>query len=378
MKDKLQWALVIVVSMVLGAGLVIGIDSARGDNDGGTTAVQQQPASNGTSNTSNSSSNTAVQKPPSDVADLVDQVRPSVVLINGSNARSGSAGIGSGVVLDKDGNILTNNHVIAGFDILDVTLSDGTSAAARLIGHDLGNDIAVIKIDVASDKLTPAKLGDSDSVRVGEMVIAIGNPFGREGSVTEGIVSGLDRRLDGGNARPLRQLIQTDAAINPGNSGGALFNAKGEVIGITTAIENPSGDRVFAGIGYAVPINTATGEMTALMAGQQIQHPRLGVSIMDLTPALATQLNLPVQQGIVITSAEAGSAAAKAGLKASRNGAGADVIISIDGTKINNYDDLANFLDTKKVGDTVQVKVIRDGKETTVPVTLEAWVDNSA
>ncbi|MGE0056487.1 MAG: S1C family serine protease [Dehalococcoidia bacterium] len=379
MKDKLQWAFVIVVSMVLGAGLVIGIDSARGDNDGGgTTAVEQRADSDTPANTGGGSSSTVVQKTPSDVADLVDQVRPSVVLINASNARSGSAGIGSGVVLDKNGNILTNNHVINGFDVLDVTLADGTSAAARLIGRDPGNDIAVIKVDVPSDKLTPAKLGDSDKVRIGEMVIAIGNPFGREGSVTEGIVSGLDRRLDGGTARPLRQLIQTDAAINPGNSGGALFNAKGEVIGITTAIENPSGDRVFAGIGYAVPINTATGEMSALMSGQQIQHPRLGISIMDLTPALATQLNLPVQQGLVITSAEAGSAAAKAGLRASRNGAGADVIVSIDGTKINDYDDLANFLDTKKVGDTVQVKVIRDGKETTVPVTLEAWVDNSA
>jgi S1-C subfamily serine protease len=382
MKDKLQWALVIVVSMVLGAGLVIGIDIARGDdNNGGQTATAQQPAATATpkssSNTSAGSNNVAA-KTTSDVADLVEQVRPSVVLVNGSNSRTGSAGIGSGVVLDKDGYILTNNHVIDGFDTLDVTLADGTSAAARVVGKDPGNDVAVIKIDIDSNKLTPAKLGDSSNVRIGEMVLAIGNPFGREGSVTEGIVSGLDRRLDGGNARPLRQLIQTDAAINPGNSGGGLFNAKGEVIGITTAIENPSGDRVFAGIGYAVPINTANDEMSALMSGQPITHPRLGISIMDLTPSLAQQLNLPVQKGLVITTADPGSAAAKAGLKASRTGSGADVIVGIDGTTINNYDDLANFLDTKKVGDTVQVKVIRDGKETTVPVTLDAWVDNSA
>jgi S1-C subfamily serine protease len=381
MKDKLQWAAVIVVSMVLGAGLVIGIDVARGDDDnGGTTAVQQQPVStpSGNSSTNSNSNNNVAVKTPSDIADLVDQVRPSVVLVNGSNTRTGAAGIGSGVVLDKDGYILTNNHVIDGFDTLDVTLSDGTAAAARVVGKDPGNDVAVIKIDVDSGKLSPAKLGDSDNVRIGESVIAIGNPFGREGSVTEGIVSGLDRRLDGGSARPLRQLIQTDAAINPGNSGGALFNAKGEVIGITTAIENPSGDRVFAGIGYAVPINTANDEMNALMSGQPIQHPRLGISIMDLTPSLAQQLNLSVEKGLVITSADPGSAAAKAGLKANRTGTGADIIVGIDSTVINNYDDLANFLDTKQVGDTVQVKVIRDGKETTVPVTLDAWVDNSA
>jgi putative serine protease PepD len=381
MKDKVQWALVIIVSMVLGAGLVIGIDVARGDdNNVGSNAVVQQPAGSASTNSSanSGSNNNAAVKTPSDIADLVDQVRPSVVLVNGSSTRSGSAGIGSGVILDKDGNILTNNHVIDGFDTLDVTLSDGTSAAARVVGKDPGNDVAIIKIDVDAGKLTPAQLGDSDSVRIGEAVIAIGNPFGREGSVTEGIVSGLDRRLDGGTARPLRQLIQTDAAINPGNSGGGLFNANGEIIGITTAIENPSGNRVFAGIGYAVPINTATGEMNALMSGQQIQHPRLGISIMDLTPALSDQLSLSVQQGLVITTVDPASAAAKAGLKASRTGAGADVIVGMDSTKINNYDDLANFLDTKQVGDTVQVKVIRDGKETTVPLTLEAWVDNSA
>jgi S1-C subfamily serine protease len=374
MNNKLQWVLVIVASMALGAGVIAGIDEARGGDSGPATAVQQQLDDN----TSSNGTSQVVERTPSDIADLVEEIRPSVVLINASNSRTSGSGIGSGVVLDKNGYILTNNHVVNGFDTLDVTLSDGTVGAARVIGRDPGNDLAVIKVDIAADKLKPATLGNSDGVRAGELVIAIGNPFGRAGSVTEGIVSGLDRRLEGGTGRPLRQLIQTDAAINPGNSGGALFNAKGEVIGITTAIENPTGDRVFAGIGYAVPINTASNEMSALMAGELIQHPRLGISIMDLTPALASQLNLPVQQGLIITTAEANSAAGRAGLRASRSGAGADVIVSIDNTAIKNYDDLAKFLDSKKVGDTVQVKVIREGRETTVPVTLEAWADNSA
>lgn len=375
MKSKLQWVFVIVVSMALGAALNVGIDELRTNNSNGTAVVQQQATSTG-----GDSSNGAavVQRTPSDVADLVEQVRPSVVQISTRNSRTSASGIGSGVVLDRDGYILTNNHVIDGFDLIDVTLADGTVGAARVIGRDPGNDIAVIKVDIPGDKLTPAKLGNSDTVRVGEMVLAIGNPFGRTGSVTEGIVSGLDRRLEGGTGRPLRQLIQTDAAINPGNSGGALFNARGEVIGITTAIENPTGDRVFAGIGYAVPINTANKEMTALMAGETIQHPRLGISIMDLTPALAAQLNLPVQQGLIVTTADPTSAAGKAGIRASRSGVGADVIIQIDNTQIKNYDDLAKFLDTKKVGDTVQVKVIRDGREMTIPVVLEAWATNSA
>lgn len=375
MKDKLQWVLVIVASMALGAAAIVGIDAARGDDDnGGQTAVQQ--ANDGATNGNGSADPVVVTK--SDLADLVASIRPSVVLINGSNSRGAAGGIGSGVVLDTDGNILTNNHVIDGFDILDVTLADGTVGAARVIGRDPGNDLAIIRVDIAADKLTPANLGNSDSVRAGELVIAIGNPFGRTGSVTEGIVSGIDRTLGGGAGRPLRQLIQTDAAINPGNSGGALFNAKGEVIGITTAIENPSGDRVFAGIGYAVPINIFTDAESALMAGQVIQHPRLGIGITDLTPAVAEALGVPVEQGLIVTTVEPNSAAAKAGIRANRAGTGADIIVAIDNTTIKNYDDLAKFLDSKKVGDTVQVKVYRDGKETTVEVTLEAWQDTSA
>jgi S1-C subfamily serine protease len=310
-----------------------------------------------------------------DVADLYEDVSGSVVSISASNSRTRSGGIGSGIVIDRQGHILTNNHVISGTDVIDVSLSDGTSAAAKVVGTDPGNDIAIIKADLPADKLVPARLGDSDKVRIGEMVIAVGTPFGIEGSLTQGVVSGKGRTLGGNNgSRPLRQLIQSDAAINPGNSGGALFNARGEVIGITTALENPSGDRVFVGIGYAVPINAAKRFLPDLLAGRAVEHPRMGVGLQNLTPALAKSLGISAGEGVLITNVETNSAAARAGLRGGATpGAAGDVIVSIDDQDVKTYDQLANYIDSKKVGDRVQVKYVRGGQTVTVDVTLEAW-----
>jgi putative serine protease PepD len=370
MRDKLVWGAVIFASMVLGGAAVVGVNTLDDDGDGGgggTTVIEtRQPSSN-----PGVASSTA-----EDVADLFEQVRDSIVRINASASGSNSGGLGSGVVIDKDGHILTNNHVVADFDEIDVQLADGTSASATVVGRDPGNDLAVIKADIPADKLKPAVLGDSDAIRVGETVIAVGNPFDLEGTVTQGIVSGIGRSLNEGGGRPLRQLIQADAAINPGNSGGALFNARGEVIGITTAIENPSGDRVFVGIGYAVPVNTARRFLPQMLNGEQIQHPRLGIALRDLTPALANTLNLTIDKGVLVQSVETGSAASRAGL---RGGVGTtpnnvgDVIVAIDSAEIKSFDDLANYLDSKKVGDTVSVKIMRGGQEQTVQITLEAW-----
>jgi putative serine protease PepD len=360
MIEKLKWGVVIVASMALGAGAIVGVDAIGGDGPGPSTTVIERVSPSSTSGVSNEIN---------DVADLVAAVRPSVVRID-SSASGSLGGVGSGIVLDKEGRILTNNHVVNGATQLDVTLSDGTSASATLIGRDVGNDLAVIKADLPADKLTPAKLGDSDSVRVGETVIAVGNPFSIDGTVTEGIVSGLGRSLEGNGGRPLRQLIQSDAAINPGNSGGGLFNSRGEVIGITTAIENPTNDRVFIGIGYAVPINTATRFLPDMLAGKNIEHPRLGISLQDLTPSVAQARGLSVDRGVMVRQVEAGSAAARAGMVGGNNG---DVIIRIDDADIASFEDLANYIDGKKVGDTVKVTVVRGGKETTLNVTLEAW-----
>jgi S1-C subfamily serine protease len=244
-----------------------------------------------------------------------------------------------------------------------------------VVGTDPGNDLALIDVDIPGDKLKPAVLGDSEKVRVGELVIAVGNPFGIEGSLTQGIVSGIGRTLSSGGGRPLRQLIQSDAAINPGNSGGGLFNARGELIGITTAIENPSGDRVFVGIGYAVPVNTASRFLPDLVAGRQVEHPRLGIQLQDLTPALAARLGINVDQGVLVVSADANSAAARAGIRGGTTAGSnvGDVIVSIDGHETKTFDALASYIDGKQVGDKVKVQVVRGGQEMTIEVTLEAW-----
>jgi putative serine protease PepD len=289
------------------------------------------------------------------VADLAESVRASVVRIDASDPGSFGGGVGSGVVLDTEGHILTNNHVVGASTILNVALLDGTGGSAIVVGRDPGNDLAVVKADIAADKLVPARLGDSDQVRIGELVIAVGNPFRIEGTVTEGIVSGLGRSLQGSGGRQMRELIQSDAAINPGNSGGALFNARGEVIGITTAIENPTNDRVFIGIGYAVPINTATRFLPQMLAGEDIQHPRFGIE-------MAGQSSPPQ-----ITAVVPGSGADQGNLQAG------DIITALDGNAIVTFDDLAEYIDSKNVGDVVDVTVMRNGEEITLPVTLVPW-----
>jgi len=369
MKEKLTWAAVIFASMVLGGGAVIGADSLRDDTPAATTQPQVIER---TVNSAGGVAMTAQQ----DVSDLYAKVKPSVVEINAANTRSTSGSLGSGIVLDKEGYILTNNHVIKGFDQIDVAMSDGTAVSATVAGVDEGNDLAVLKINVPADKLVPAQLGDSDKVRAGSLVIAVGNPFGIEGSVTQGIVSGVGRTLGGGAGRPLRALIQSDAAINPGNSGGALFDSNGNVIGVTTAIENPSGDRVFVGIGYAVPINTAKRFIPDMKAGKKIEHPRLGVSLSPVTPALAKSNNIGVDQGLLVTTIDPSSAASKAGIRGgapgSRSGIG-DVITQIDNKPVKTFEDLADYIDNKKVGDKVTIKYFRDGKESSVDIVLDAW-----
>src|SRR4051812_685555 len=355
MKEKLTWAVVIFTSMVVGGGVGVGKGPLRDDSPASTASPQV------IERTVNAAGGVSMSQR-QDVSELYAKVKPSVVEINAANTRSTSGSLGSGIVLDKDGYILTNNHVIKGFDQIDVAMSDGTAVSATVAGVDAGNDLAVLKVNVPADKLVPASLGDSDKVKAGELVIAVGNPFGIEGSVTQGIVSGVGRTLGGGAGRPLRALIQSDAAINPGNSGGALFDINGNVIGVTTAIENPSGDRVFVGIGYAVPINTAKRFLPDLLAGKTVDHPRLGVSLQNVTPALAKTLSLTTESGVLVTQVDPASAAAKAGIKGGtgQKGLTGDIVTAIDGTAVKNYDELASYIDNKKVGDKITIKGIRD------------------
>ncbi len=287
-------------------------------------------------------------------------------------------GTGSGFIVDDRGYILTNNHVVENAERLEVTLADKSTVPAQLVGRDPNSDLAVIRIHAPKEKLTPLKLGDSRQVQIGQMAIAIGNPFGLDRTITRGVVSALGRSLKSDTGRQIRNVIQTDAAINPGNSGGPLLNSRGEVIGINAAIFTPSGGSV--GIGFAIPVNTAKKLLPELIARGRASHAWLGVSGMDITPEVARALNLPVNQGVLVAQVAPGGPAAQAGLRGAQRrirvgnflvNVGGDIIQAVDGEKIASVDDLTAVLDDKKKpGDEVRVDVVRDGKPLSIVVRL--------
>jgi S1-C subfamily serine protease len=306
------------------------------------------------------------------IADIYKRVSPAVVSV--SSRGGGQGGIGSGFIIDQQGHIITNNHVVQNATSLRVMLADGTELPARVIGAAPGNDVALIKVDPRGD-LAVAKLGDSDAVVAGELAIAIGSPSGLEQTVTAGIVSSVGRSFGGGGGgRPLRGLIQTDAAINPGNSGGPLLNGNGEVIGINT-LKNPTTE----GIGFAVSINTVKRLLPQLKAGGRVSAPYLGISGRAVTPQVAQSLGLPVNEGVLIISTVEGGPAATAGIKGGASGtgdnagAGGDIVTAIDGKPVKRVEDIGAVLDAKKAGDTVEVSIVRDGKPQQVTLTLGEW-----
>jgi S1-C subfamily serine protease len=366
---------VVLLSILLGAAITGGIVWAVNDDGGGDAPTAVDAAQNNDNNVSAPLAGDA----PTDYSALYEQVRNSIVRITtGQNTGDPfdpqAEGLGSGIVLDEDGRILTNYHVVRGFDEVTVTFADGTVVSADVVGTDPGNDVALIDADADQSVLEPAKLGDSSEVKVGSVVAAVGNPFGLDGTFTTGVISGLNRTLpSSSNGRPIRGLLQTDAAVNPGNSGGALFNLEGEVIGINTAIENPTGNG-FVGVAYAVPINTPKRFMTELASGDTVEHPRLGISGRTLSKQDAEDLG--VEQGVAVISVDSGSAADNAGLQESANGSG-DVITEIDGQPMKTFEDLADYIDTKKVGDEVTLNVHRDGEAIELKATLRSW-DSSA
>lgn len=267
--------------------------------------------------------------------------------------------VGSGVIIDADeGYVFTNHHVIDGADEIIVTLQDRRRVEAELIGSDEGTDIALLKID--ADNLRELPLGDSDRVRVGDFVIAIGNPFGLGQTVTSGIVSALGR--SGINVDGYEDFIQTDASINPGNSGGALVDIDGNLIGINTAIIAPSGGNV--GIGFAVPVAMATAVKEQLIEYGEVRRGRLGIIIQDVTPELAEALDLDIAEGAVITQVEPGSAAEEAGLLAG------DIIAAVDGRPVLNSSELRNRIGLTPIGEGVELTIYRDGRRRTVEVEI--------
>lgn len=304
----------------------------------------------------------------SDVSDIVEKCKDSVVEITTESASSGnsifgqyvSQGAGSGVIISKDGYIVTNNHVVSGATSLKVTTTDGTEYDASVVGKDSQTDLAVIKVD--ANNLQAATLGDSDILQVGDPAIAIGNPLGElGGTVTTGIISATDRQITIDDET--MTLLQTDAAINPGNSGGGLFNADGNLIGIVNAKESSTG---IEGLGFAIPITPAQDIITELMQnGSVTSRPALNVSLYDYTSNNQGQYS-KYEDGCYIVQIVKNGAADKAGLKQN------DRILSFDSEKIQSTSDVKNVLKKHKIGDTIKMVVERDSKKITVEITLQA------
>ena len=312
------------------------------------------------------------------VVSMYQQVAPAVFQVNANGT-----GQGSGFLIDVDGYIVTNEHVVDGASDVQVVLDDGTSVEAEVVGWSLADDLALLKVDAgAVSGIEPLALGDSDDLKPGQMAIAVGSPFGLEDTITLGIVSGLDRSLSTSLNRPMSGIIQTDAAINPGNSGGPLLDSDGEVVGVNTAIETSTyGNGV--GIGFAVPVNTLKQLLPRLKEGGKVRPPYLGISGVAIDRDIAKQLGLPLTtQGVYVAQVHPGSPAEEAGLVAGSDWAGGltsggDIITAVEGQPVASVGDLVAYLNGKAEGDEVTLTVVRDGSTIAVAVTLGSWPEES-
>jgi S1-C subfamily serine protease len=327
------------------------------------------------------------------VNQIYQQDSPGVAFIQAQSAQQpasplnpfggggGGTATGSGFVIDHAGHILTNAHVVDGAQKIEVTLGNTDNSqpvSAQVVGKDPSTDVALLKVSAPSDQLHPLSLGNSSQLQVGDSVVAIGNPFGLDRTVTTGIVSALQREIKAPNGFTINNVIQTDAAINPGNSGGPLLDAGGRVIGINSQIESPGGGGN-VGIGFAVPINTAHQVVQQLLANGKVEHAFLGISGTDLTPQIADLLNLPVKQGALVQTVVPNGPADKAGVKGgsatvSINGqqirAGGDVITAVDGKPVTGMNDVISAVNAKQPGDQVQLSLSHGSQNRTVTVTL--------
>src|SRR3954470_4903311 len=371
-----------IVAGVLGGLIVLVLGSILIATDvidtGDTTKeiVRQAPISQPATNPASTNSGRTVQ-------DIYKNEGRGVVFIQSEGVSGGAdlfgqqqqgTATGSGFVVDKDGTIVTNAHVVDGASKVTVSLEEGGDAIdAKVLGVDNDSDVAVLKIDPDGKDLTVLPLGDSSKLVVGDPVVAIGNPFGLQRTVTTGIVSALQRQVDAPSGFPINDVIQTDAAINPGNAGGPLLDASGNVIGINSQIQT-GGGQGSVGIGFAVPINTVKNELSKLKPGDSVERAYLGVQMQRVDAQLAQDLNLPADHGALIVSVTPNSPADKAGLRGGRTGtsqgvaAGGDLIVAIDGQDMNNENSVANAIAAHKPGDKVQITYYRgnDKKTTTV------------
>jgi S1-C subfamily serine protease len=287
---------------------------------------------------------------------------------------------GSGFVWDKSGHIVTNYHVVSGARSVEVSFSNKDTLKAKIVGADPSTDIAVLKVDAHSRALTPLTLGNSDRIRVGDSVVAIGNPFGLDRSVTAGIVSALQREIQAPNSYAIDHVIQTDAAINHGNSGGPLIDARGEVIGVNSQIQTGStAAQGNVGVGFAIPINTVKTVVAQLIRSGKVEHAFIGISAKPIDSSVASLFHFPVEQGLLVQSVQPGSGAAKSGLRGGTTQVvvagdtwklGGDVIVRADGVHVGSLDRLRDLVAAKKPGESMRLDIYRGQKEISIDVKL--------
>jgi S1-C subfamily serine protease len=374
----------LVLAALLGGGAAVGIGAAvNSDDDGGVTTVLS------TATTSQSTRFAADDASGKSVQEIYAQSGPGVVQVSSASVDSQdpffgpqtAARLGSGFVIDKSGRIVTNYHVIEGAQEVEVNFSGDDRVPARVVGSDPSTDLAVLEIDAQARALTPLPLGNSDAVRVGDSVVAIGNPFGLERTVTAGIVSALQREIVAPNGYTIDKVIQTDAPINDGNSGGPLLNAEGEVIGVNSQIES-SGGGGNVGIGFAVPISTVREVVSQILENGRVEHAYLGVRMQAIDENLAQTFRLSVDSGILIVDVVDGSPADEAGLQGGDQQVivggtsyvlGGDIVTSADGEPVAGPDDLRRAIMDKEPGEAMTLEVHRGDRgesERTVSVTL--------
>jgi putative serine protease PepD len=295
-------------------------------------------------------------------------------------SEGGGTATGSGFVIDTEGHLLTNNHVVEGADRIQVKLGDSdTTYTAKVVGTDPATDLALLDVEAPADQLHPLALGRSADMEVGDPVVAIGNPFGLDRTVTSGIVSALQRQIEAPDGFSITDVIQTDAAINPGNSGGPLINASGEVIGINSQIATGGGGNGNVGIGFAIPIDTVRAEIHQLETTGEVDHAFIGISGGTITPDLAKAVNLPVDEGVIVQSVVKGGPADKAGIEGGHTTAtiegakvslGGDIVTEVDGKKVAGMDELVEIVNEADPGEELELTILRDGSTKTAKVTL--------
>jgi S1-C subfamily serine protease len=386
------WTLLgLPAAALAGAGIAVGVVAGFGGLSGRRTTTVREVLNVPVQQSANASLRAGAR--PMSVHEIYRRAAPGVVQVTstsvvhqadpffapfGAPQTQTEKALGSGFVIDKAGHIITNEHVVAGAKSVQVSFSNNESLKAKVVGVDPSSDVAVVKIDARSRALTPLVLGNSDLIQVGDPVVAIGNPFGLDRSITAGIVSALQRPITAPNGFTIDHVIQTDAALNHGNSGGPLLDARGEVIGVNSQIQTAGGGGN-VGIGFAIPINTVKDVAAQLIKSGRVEHAFLGINGKALTPAIAKLFHLPAKQGVLVASVCPSSGAAKAGLRGSTTSVvvageswpvGGDLIVRADGTRIPTTDRLRAAVSAKKPGDTVKLTVFRDLKQLSLNVDL--------